>query len=328
MNLTGMANATLCATSYRMESLNSSGGVVNTGNTNDTEACITVLDLSTINFRARGFRRGFVGYPYVYLSPGEFNVAVRLNMEDFSIKTVKIFDMGLVDQTLGGYSGGFTDGTWACFNPLRTFYGPVGGLRSSLPVDKYQLRTYYHGKMVCVNESGWNSVAAMNRSFRTFNPANILPDYRGFSDAIRVGRYAYLCPYANDNHAYAGKLVRISLGAQDIGATIDQLTANGLAISTIVTVLDLSQVNSQYAGFSSIFTSGKYLFLVPYRNANILFNGQRGFGSVVRIDMNNFALSGVDGVDLTVTTRNQIPSFADINLRGFSYGFACKFIIE
>ena len=27
----------------------------------------------------------------------------------------------------GGYSGGFEDGPWACFNPMRSFVGPIGG---------------------------------------------------------------------------------------------------------------------------------------------------------------------------------------------------------
>jgi len=46
----------------------------------------------------------------------------------------------------GGFSGGFEDHGWACLNPLRTFAGPVGGLRSALQVDKHQLRPYYHVK--------------------------------------------------------------------------------------------------------------------------------------------------------------------------------------
>ena len=98
-----------------METLFANGSVHHTGTTTKTDACITVLDLSSVHPYARGFRRGFVGYPYVYLSPGEFTVAVRLNMEDFSIKTVEYADMSLVDHTLGGFSGGFIDGTWACF---------------------------------------------------------------------------------------------------------------------------------------------------------------------------------------------------------------------
>ena len=72
--------------------------------------------------------------------------------------------------------------------------------------------------------------------------------------------------------------------------------------------------------------AGKYLFLSPYRNSHQPQIGQRGFGYFVRIDMNMFNLAGVDMVDMTTLARAQIPSFADIDLRCFSGGFACKFL--
>ena len=78
-------------------------------------ACVFILDLSTVHHYARGFRRGFIGYPYVYLSPGEFNVPVRINVETFGIENVEFVDLDLVDPTLGGYSSGFVDGAWACY---------------------------------------------------------------------------------------------------------------------------------------------------------------------------------------------------------------------
>ena len=70
--------------------------------------------------------------------------------------------------------------------------------------------------------------------------------------------------------------------------------------------------------------AGKYLYLVPYRNYHIPQSGQRGFGKFVRIDMNNWAISGIDVVDMPATQRVQIPSFADTDLRCFTGGFACK----
>lgn len=114
--MTAMGNASDCMGSYRMESKNlSSGQTIYTGSRDKSEACVTVLDLETLHPYARGFRRGFVGYPYVYLSPGEFNVLVRLDMENFGIETVSIIDLDQVNSALGGFSGGFADGTWACF---------------------------------------------------------------------------------------------------------------------------------------------------------------------------------------------------------------------
>ena len=92
-----------------------------------------------------------------------------------------------------------------------------------------------------------------------------------------------------------------------------------------------------------MFTSGNYLFLVPYRNAYEPQNGQRGHGLVrqlvfqsiilpltdsisqlTRLDMNYFSPANVDLADLTVATRQQVPSFQDLNLRGYISGFACN----
>lgn len=109
------ANSASCMLSYSFESIDAYGNLLKTGTSETKDACITVLDLTSINPNARGFRRGFVGYPYVYLSPGEFSVPVRLDMESFGISSVKVIDLTVVNSTYGGYSGGFSDGSWACF---------------------------------------------------------------------------------------------------------------------------------------------------------------------------------------------------------------------
>ena len=116
MNLIQMENVTTCLENYRYEGLDSSGNMAHTGTATSADtACILVLNLTTLHPNARGFRKGFMGYPYGYLSPGEFSVAVRLNMDDFSIATSVALDLSIEDQSLGGYSGGFADGTWSCF---------------------------------------------------------------------------------------------------------------------------------------------------------------------------------------------------------------------
>ena len=93
-------------------------------------------------------------------------------------------------------------------------------------------------------------------------------------------------------------------------------------------------------GFSSIFTFGTSIFLVPYRSEFQPKNGQRGFGLVTRIDMNLyrdniqpsaydvFSTSAVTVYDLPVTPRSQqFPPFTDVDLRGFSGGYASgKFV--
>lgn len=328
INLKDMDNVTYCQNHYRMESLDSDGNIIVTGSASRSTACIFVLDLSTLHSLARGFRRLFTSYPYVYLSPGEFNVPVRLDMENFGIDTAIAIDLDTVDSNLGGYSGGFTDGSWACFNPLRTFFGPVGGIRSKLPVDSFHLRHYYHGRMLCINESGWLNPSNASAHVRYLDMSDMSPELRGYSDAIRVGRYAYLCPFGYDRGVYSGKLIRISLGMTDIGVQLDALAASRLPISSIVTVLDLALSNPSLLGFSSIFTSGQSIYLVPFRNSDEPSNGQRGHGNFVVINMNDFSLNGVSYIDLAATTRNQIPSFYDIDLRGFSFGFACKFLFS
>lgn len=46
--------------------------------------------------------------------------------------------------------------------------------------------------------------------------------------------------------------------------------------------------------------------------------GQRGHGYLARVDMNDFDISGITYLDLTVTPRNQIPTMAEIDFRGFA----------
>ena len=40
---------------------------------------------------------------------------------------------------------------------------------------------------------------------------------RGFSEAIRIGRFAFLSPLQSAEGVYSSKLIRISLGDTDIG---------------------------------------------------------------------------------------------------------------
>ena len=78
---------------------------------------ITFINLSNnINYKyVIGFRKGFVQYPYAYLSGGEYSVVVRLNMENFTLSNTRVLDLSEIDSTLGGFSGGFGDNNWACF---------------------------------------------------------------------------------------------------------------------------------------------------------------------------------------------------------------------
>mmetsp|Transcript_8789 Transcript_8789/g.14972 ORF Transcript_8789/g.14972 Transcript_8789/m.14972 type:complete len:537 (-) Transcript_8789:143-1753(-) len=326
VDLFGMENITDCMLRVRFEKLDANGDPEIIGWPDINTACVTVLILETIHEDARGFKRGFMGYPYGYLSPAQFDVAIRIDVEDFGIHSTKALDMGDVRIEYGGYSGGFVDGPWACFNPFRSFVGPIGGVRSRLEVDRNHLRPFHNAVVVCVNESAWEknaSIAMDNTEFRSFDLGDVQPTLRGFADAVKVGRFVYLAPFASDVHTYSNKLIRINLGFTNIIENMDnELAKFGGHIRDIIDVLDLTQKDTGLSGFSGIFSAGKYLYLVPWRNFHIPSNGQRGFGLVPRIDMNIFDAVGIETLDLPTSIRAQIPSFPDSDLRGFSDGFA------
>ncbi len=76
------------------------------------EACVAVLDLATIHRDARGFRKGFADLPlrgshFGYLSPGQYDVAIRFDADDFGIHSTRALPLSSVKQEFGGYSGGF-----------------------------------------------------------------------------------------------------------------------------------------------------------------------------------------------------------------------------
>lgn len=324
-----MVNVTNCQDSYVKETLLSNGTIHYEGTANVSTACVHIIDLTSLHSKAKGFRRGFLGYPYAYLSPGEGSVAVRIDITKFGLNHTRVIDLSLLDSTFGGYSGGFSDGHWACFNPYRTYSGNIGGIRSALQVDLNNFRPYYYSTMVCLNESAWNAVPgsdAQKNMYRTLDLSSIEQNLRGFSDALRVGRYAYLSPLNSADKTYTSKVLRIRLGKNNIGEQIDTVKSTYGNIRSMVDILDLAKINSTLAGYSGLFYAGHYLILVPYRNSYEPKNGQRGHGFVTRIDLNDFTLNGVEYLDLSTATRNQIPSFAEANFRGFSAGFACKFI--
>jgi hypothetical protein len=82
---------------------------------NPDAACVRILDLMTVNPRAKGFRRGFIGHPYGYLSPGTDQILVRIDLLNFGLTNVKMIDLAAVNPSYGGYSGGFADNLWACY---------------------------------------------------------------------------------------------------------------------------------------------------------------------------------------------------------------------
>jgi len=219
------------------------------------------------------------------------------------------------------------------YSPFLSFSGPVGGIRSELFVDANRLTPYFYSVMICINETGWNEEAATNNTIlqnaiQVIDFSTMDDNLRGFSDALRVGRYAYLAPCSYSQNIFSSKLIRIDLGDIDIGTQLINIYKSGGTARNIVDILDLSKKKPNLKGFSGLFMSGQYLILVPYRNAYEPQNGQRGHGNVVRLNMNMFhdLDNGIEYMDVSSVIRAQIPSFSDMNLRGFSGGFASKFL--
>lgn len=339
IDLQAMGNISTCMKSWRYEYLNAQGNVVvMPGSAPASSACIFWMDLATIHPQARGFRRAFVGYPYVFLSPGEYNVLVRLDMSSpssFGIASTVAVDLDPVDSTLGGYQGGFFDNGWACYNPFRTYYGPVGGIRSNLPVDKGHTRPFYSSVILCVNPLIWTrttrttfngvltkAVKPFATDLLTLDLSKVQPVLRGFSDAIIYGRYAYFSPFAYVTHDYIPYFVRMYLGTVNIYQTYTDLLARGGKLRDLVDIMDLSQTNPNLHGFSGLFTAGEYVFLVPFRGNHEPYNGQRGHGNVARVDLNQFSIESTVNMTCPIIVRSQIPSTPDDDLIGFSYGFS------
>jgi hypothetical protein len=78
-----------------------------------------------------------------------------LSIKAFNISTVRVVPLGDFNRMMGGYSGGFIDGPFACFCPFKTYVGRVGGVRSDLEVDRNHLRPYHHSIFACVKHEAW-----------------------------------------------------------------------------------------------------------------------------------------------------------------------------
>ncbi|KAJ1451371.1 hypothetical protein M885DRAFT_16073 [Pelagophyceae sp. CCMP2097] len=144
-------------------------------------------------------------------------------------------------------------------------------------------------------------------------------DLRGFAGAAVVGRFAIIVPYKNRDveDGYFGKVVKIDLETFAVVAVLD-LTQYAVRSKTS----DVAGAN--LVGFVGGIAWGKYAVLVPHRNAKRLpKNNMRPHSALaVRIDVEDFTLSGVAVIDLAHVERQQVPSQPDNELRGFLHGFA------
>jgi len=139
---------------------------------------VEVLDLAPISNRLRGFLGGFTDGTYGYLVPydgggraseprqGKFT---RFLLSDFSVDTVEVLDLTLINDRLRGFIGGFTDGTYAYLVPHAGHHGR-------------------HGKVARILLSDFSSVEVLDL-------ADTDPDLIGFNGGFTDGVYGYTLPY-------------------------------------------------------------------------------------------------------------------------------------
>ena len=149
--------------------------------------------------------------PYVYLSPGEFNIPCDWMYATALWHYCQISGSLRREETtlLESYSGGFADGGWAVFAVPRLLApSAVFGVHMLWTMDIYVL--FYHAEVLCIYQDAWDG-NDLEANIRTFD-LSLINSVRGFSDAIRVSRFAYLAPLSDRPLNYAYRLVRVYLG--------------------------------------------------------------------------------------------------------------------
>jgi len=198
-----------------------------------------------------------------------------------------VLDLTATDSDLGGFMGGFTDGTYGYLVP----YG--NGAR---------------GKVARFSLSDFSTVSLLDLTATD-------SDLKGFNGGFTDGTYGYLVPYSNG--ASFNKVARFSLSdfssvsVLDLTATDSDLRGfvggftdgtygylvpwyNGaasfgkvarflLSDFSTVSVLDLTATatDSDLKGFRGGFTDGTYGYMVPFQN----FQNGAYFGKVARFSV-------------------------------------------
>ncbi len=137
----------------------------------------------------------------------------------------------------------------------------------------------------------------------TLDLASVNPELMGFFGGFTDGRYGYFVPF----YGSATTVVKSGLVAR---VDFQNFTTSG------VTSLDLSSVDTNLRGFWGGFTDGRYGYFVPYEN------GTSSSGLIARVDLNNFATSGVTSLDLASVNAG-LTQFRG----GFTdgrYGYFCQ----
>tara|TARA_A100001015_G_C14467833_1_gene510518 strand:- start:6 stop:557 length:552 start_codon:yes stop_codon:yes gene_type:complete len=132
---------------------------------------------------------------------------------------------------------------------------------------------YYHGEVACVGQDAWDHKKNLTDAFISFDLSTIEPNLRGFSEVIRVGRYAYFAPLGFTPFDFSSKMIRLDLGDTSVYQMYVDMKARNSVIKDQCEILDLSQANSNLVGFGGIVQHGRFLILSPFRNSYEPANG-------------------------------------------------------
>ena len=303
--------------------------------TSSSQDLTDALDLTFRDKRLRGFVGGFAAGDHAYFVPyhdgeGPGHVVARVDATTLTNESVEVLDLWQVDTRFAGYFGGFsyTDVTGASFGflvPHKCIYGPVGGLNSRLPVDNWVVSgnetgagdhttEVYHGLLLRLRLANFTNASAC---VDVLDLTAFDSDLRGFAGGAVVGKFGILAPYRNDA-GHFGKVVRVDLETFQFAGALDA-TRYTPPLTTYAAI-----DGSVLKGFVGVVAWGKYAVLVPHRDGRR--SASRNFRShtstVLRIDVNDFTLSGIRTLDVAKTFRQQAPSIPDDELRGFLFGFA------
>jgi hypothetical protein len=231
-------------------------------------------DLTSIDSSLKGFMGGFVvggfgttplernriGHFFVpYNNGAPFGKFIRM-LDGPGIPT--ILDLTLIDSSLKGFWGGFSDGIYAYLVPYNN------------GVD--------FGKVVRVLLSDFSTVTVLN--LETVNSS-----LKGFRTGFTDGRYGYFIPYSNKylarvdlaNFTTSGVsyLYHASLGSENCvsdGKYLYTVNGSGVVIridldnfsSDFVQTLDLTSIDAGISGCCSGFCDGKNVYLASKPDGN------------------------------------------------------------
>jgi len=238
------------------------------------------LDVSTGgNTGAKGFIGGFSDGRYAYLVPhyngSQYNgIVTRVDLQNYTSSGVTYLDVSTAGNSgARAFTGGFTDGRYAYLVPS---YNWITSTYSGI-LTRIDLQSANFSSPIATTATG---VTYLDVSTAGNTGA------KGFQSGFTDGKYAYLVPY--DNGAKHGIFTRVDLS---------NYTTSG------VSYLDVSTAgNTGAKGFYGGFTDARYAYLVPYDNG-------AKHGIFTRVDLNNFANSGVTYLDVSTVGNTGAKGF-------------------